>query len=597
MRRHVLQAAGLAAISLVAWLLLRPAAPEESQGGASRRDSPPAAPAPPTLSGAPPSHASGPRQPPPEILALLDARSAPKDSRPPTIVVSVVDSAGEAVPCATVVLGGRGGMTAVQGRLDGRAESRADPADLRWIEAFGAKAADGTPLPLGRVRREVADGEDRTALEVRMPPERTIEGRVVGLPGRVPVGGVVLRANWGPPGGATSWGSDYSEAETGDDGRFRIGGLGEGTYRISMATPAGWVAGSVVEAEAGAKGLEIALRPGREARIRVLDESGRPLRDAAVTVLAPGIEWRHWRTGLAGDVILPTLDAGVTWSLVASAPGYLPATRADWRVTDETLQLARGLTISGVVRDPQGRPVEGVPVHVLLSQDGNRRTAWTEADGSFLADGFAPGAYRVAAGRRAERPEAALRARGVPVEAGAADVALTLTPGASLQARVDAWPAGGLGRRAWLVQESGDADRDERHPDVGPDGAVRVEDLEPTATYSLWMHAPAADGYVHATGLRPGEGEHRARFERGLAITGRITLPPGTRDRYVAAWRDPGVLAFGTLEADGRFEVRGLPPGTYEILVKASCEDLERDVVGRGRAAAGSVAVIPVDGD
>lgn len=88
------------------------------------------------------------------------------------------------------------------------------------------------------------------------------------------------------------------------------------------------------------------------------------------------------RSAAAAGVLLATLGLapGLDQTLAASAP------------------LAVGSTLSGAVRDPLGRALEGAEVLVLATERGvATASARSDASGRFLIDHLAPGVYRVAA--------------------------------------------------------------------------------------------------------------------------------------------------------------------------------------------------------
>ncbi|MGH8324749.1 MAG: carboxypeptidase-like regulatory domain-containing protein, partial [Steroidobacteraceae bacterium] len=118
----------------------------------------------------------------------------------------------------------------------------------------------------------------------------------------------------------------------------------------------------------------------------------------------------------AGRFSATALPAGRA-TLTASAPGYVTATRAvdvvagdrlhDVTVRDLRLELERGGTVAGRVRDDRGEPVADAAVVVT----GQR--ARTNHDGDFRVDGVAAGRLRVTAGKGG-----AVAAEEVEVRAG-----------------------------------------------------------------------------------------------------------------------------------------------------------------------------------
>src|SRR5207247_9998326 len=65
----------------------------------------------------------------------------------------------------------------------------------------------------------------------------------------------------------------------------------------------------------------------------------------------------------------------------------------------------------------------------------------------------------------------------------------------------------------------------------------------------------------HQRARRAGTGEVKVRLVPGRPITGRVTFPAGT-DRPQVSARGKGIYVQGKVEADGRYEISGLPDGT-----------------------------------
>ena len=122
-------------------------------------------------------------------------------------------------------------------------------------------------------------GPDDGEVVLRMPPERTIEGRVVG-PDGAPVEGVLLTA-WptgrvvGDDGPSSEDPSDRSDAQ----GKFRLRRLGAFRYRVTAVPPSRFVRENVVEFESGVAGRDgDGCVSARVRRSCVLDPDGKPVR-------------------------------------------------------------------------------------------------------------------------------------------------------------------------------------------------------------------------------------------------------------------------------------------------------------------------------
>lgn len=188
--------------------------------------------------------------------------------------------------------------------------------------------------------------------------------------------------------------------------------------------------------------------------------------------------------------------------------------------------LAPGAVITGALIDEHGQPVVGAVVsasRLALVIDEWRVTAVAGADdttddrGTYRLYGLAPGQYYVA-GRAAAALVASLSRRGV----AAAGNAPTYYPGAT-----------SLGAATAVVVEAG-----------------------------------AEIGGVNFTLSNAGFGTVRGR---AASTTGR-SLGPGVVTLFDRGSESlsGGPTQTGLIQQDGQFEVRGVPPGTYELVVRSA---------------------------
>ncbi|HJO27752.1 MAG TPA: carboxypeptidase regulatory-like domain-containing protein [Planctomycetota bacterium] len=136
---------------------------------------------------------------------------------------------------------------------------------------------------------------------------------------------------------------------------------------------------------------------------RVVDDLGAPLTSFSVGATLRGSSRRAWGAGSSvdgsfesedGNFLLEGLSAGA-WALEASAQGY-SRQAAEVQITAPysgpplELVLPRAATVSGLVLDPLGAPVEGARVSARRSSSSgsgrSARSSNTEADGSFRVD-------------------------------------------------------------------------------------------------------------------------------------------------------------------------------------------------------------------
>jgi hypothetical protein len=141
-----------------------------------------------------------------------------------------------------------------------------------------------------------------------------------------------------------------------EDGSFRIGRMGDGDHWVLIDPPADFLRAEPVRAPAGAMNLQIVLREGTSAVIRVLDPEGRPVRGAAVLASTQRKGRDHSRprtqygteasTGDDGTVLVPHLERGVARVLTIDPPDanddLLDRVMEGWVPANTTVRLERG---------------------------------------------------------------------------------------------------------------------------------------------------------------------------------------------------------------------------------------------------------------
>jgi hypothetical protein len=183
-------------------------------------------------------------------------------------------------------------------------------------------------------------------------------------------------------------------------GRFVVENLPPGPYRVT-----------VTHADFAPVSLE--LGPGDAARIQLLVGGGidGDVRDARLGGVPAGVRLELVANGKSrpiaidrGRFVATAVPPGRA-TLRASAPGYVPWARevevpagtrpGDLTVRDLRVELERGGTVSGRIRDDDGAPVAGVTITAGSS------VVRSDADGNFRLDGVAPGRVRVHSDRGA----------------------------------------------------------------------------------------------------------------------------------------------------------------------------------------------------
>ncbi|MFY0562434.1 carboxypeptidase regulatory-like domain-containing protein [Archangium lansingense] len=330
----------------------------------------------------------------------------------------------------------------------------------------------------------------RPVREAPTPPPRgdgAIQGRVVAWDG-TPVAGVEVSATLSQPGkslsslacegespnillsspnceGAPRWqltglieqglGAAPVVARTTSsaDGSFSLTGLPDGAVAVWALDARG--ARMEPRVEVGATGVKLVL--GRSATLsgRVVDEAGRPLQGASVTLfLAEHSRYFEATTDAQGRFLLGPLLAGRPHGLVAHHLGLLPAYESLSSLQDTgdvVLHAPRRLV--GQVLDGE-HPV--ADADVVASETG--QSARTSGDGRFILEDMPPGEHKVTASTSRKRGHAS-----VTLEEGYPEATVRIELGS-------------------LVSFSGTVKDSEEHPI--PDAVVEVEGSDKEKTLS-----------------------------------------------------------------------------------------------------------------
>ncbi|MFT9785766.1 MFS transporter [Streptomyces rhizosphaericola] len=233
------------------------------------------------------------------------------------------------------------------------------------------------------------------------PPQPT-----VGHHSGVPVQGTVRHPDGTPVEGAALTlidvqGRQVGRGAGGEDGRYALSVPGAGNYVLIAA--AGGHQPQAVSVTVGDRPVELDMVLGGAGRLAgsVLAADGAPVPDAAVTLTdVRGEVVASTRTGREGGYVLTELVAG-EYTLAAGAPAFrpaaLPVSVQAARETRQDIELAGGAVLRGIVRAPDGRPVEDARVTLLDAAGNAVRTLTTGPDGAFRFVDLASGEYTVIA--------------------------------------------------------------------------------------------------------------------------------------------------------------------------------------------------------
>lgn len=433
------------------------------------------------------------------------------------------------------------------------------------------------------------------------------EGRVVSWSTGAGVGGAEL---------TFAHGGTVSSTRSDDDGLFRFAVSAPGRYELAEVTAEGYLPFApewghspirlVAHEGVLIRGITITLRPTIDYTGVVVDPEERPVEGALVTILStPGgmtdldPQEDRFETDLEGRFTFNAPDHAL---LEARHPEYSPG-----RATlDSAAQVSHRLTIhlgppgqspermqiTGRVVNISGDPVEDALVTSRYvaerpgSGEAERRStaqAMSDDEGEFLLDGLDAGHYMVTATRSGYAP-----ARVEMVEAGAEDLELQLSNGASLTGQVTDGETGEplagfsvlvllrvseLGRETY--QTTTVFDPDGRYEIVGLapgdyDVIATARDFAPSQERRISIDDPAPD--------EPQEADFQ--LGRGGRITGRVidsaSRQPLEHARVSveaalgsASASAVQLLASTTTDASGNFELRGLSSGLRSVFVAA----------------------------
>lgn len=558
---------------------------------------------------------------------------------------TVVDGAGAPVAGLSVRAGSRP-------RLDDH-RNRADVPDGEGVS--GPTAADGSFLIEGlRAGTErFVDASGPGNLEGRSPTFDLAEGGTVSdlritvrdLSGTI--AGTVRLGDGTPAAGArvglADEGGDWfspglqEEAAWAADGAgaFRVEGVRPGEYTVYAWAPGSsglWGPRVTVTAGEVREGVDLVLPRGVAIAGRILDEEGRPIPGASVCIerVAREGEWdwegevegedgppKHhlgsssW--GPLGPAIPVTARATATadaegrfrqdglvpraYWVSAGAPGRTEAwTRAGPGDAEVELRLGRTLSIGGRVLDAAtGAPVAGIPIGIDAVEDADPlerpECPNSGVDGTFLATGLTPGAYRLRFAVHGNRPELEyLETEVEAVAAGTKDLEVRLHRGLTLSGKVVDQEGDPVADLTLRLAADGVRARGSGHAIAvtGMDGRFRFGGLDPrpyrilVGTAGEFADAPGDRFVIGRTvhDLSPPMEEVLLRVERGLPIRGRVFDPPG-RPALPAPRGGAGVVVVvpsgeeplswyegvALSNADGAFfETRALPLGrTYDL--------------------------------
>ncbi|NUM55395.1 MAG: carboxypeptidase regulatory-like domain-containing protein [Candidatus Hydrogenedentes bacterium] len=254
----------------------------------------------------------------------------------------------------------------------------------------------------------VASGEEKTGVRV-----------VVKEAGGLSIAGRVTDEDGKPVRNANIWASgpgSHSSGRTGEDGRYKIAGLKEGNFYVSVQA-SGYSRGNLNDIPAGSEDVDIVLKGTGKIDGKVVDAAtGKPVADFEIVYganagasmrnfqhMGPGARTRSEN----GEFHIESAEAGQA-ALLVKAQGYAPKIQQVMDIVPgETrsgvvIELETGGVVVGRVLDTGGNPVPGAKVFDTAApmdeyrRDRAARTT-SGADGAFQLDGLPDGTVTISA--------------------------------------------------------------------------------------------------------------------------------------------------------------------------------------------------------
>lgn len=377
----------------------------------------------------------------------------------------------------------------------------------------------------------------------------------------------------------------HASAETGKDGSFVLEGLGRKPYLLSCDAPGIYDAPPGFSATGGSTDVVVPLTEAQPIHVVLVDEN-----DSRVG----GAEARHIRYL---DERWPSLELKNPVGLRSDANGLLDLTGADparelylyiqppanrrdlvamnlwtWTPKSETLRFASGRTVRGRVVDTEGKPVAGASVVWQGRAPGqSAEPAETDPAGRFEMHGLPRKDVILRVGMDGLLQSYPQPESRTLVPAATGEVTLRVDRGASLRIRLSPMPAGLRDAMADLVEQPAEPGTRSRSAMARVDrqGRVGFSGLRRDARYTLWIgHWDGEYVYVRDIAVQDGVITVRPTHTPRRTIAGTFQVPEGVKlgGMRVNTISPTGLRLEGSVEP-GRFELRGVPEGEFDIAI------------------------------
>jgi hypothetical protein len=446
------------------------------------------------------------------------------------------------------------------------------------------------PQPGAQPGAAAADGEKR----------RLVSG-IVRDPGANPLAGVVVRWGYQPYVGV-------AQTKTDAGGRFHLTVPDKAEFLAILPRD---FAPEFPRVDAGGeKQIDVTLRFGHSARGRVLDDTGKPIKNVRVVPVVPSPDPRIgnpcWlsemavRTDAEGRFVLKGIPDHARFDFLKPDLSDVRNHELALDGVANAVTMQYGGAISGRVLDRDGKPIRNIRVLVgapRQRQQGDRLTGFfagysgigvrfTSADGSFVLTGVGAGSvYRITALAEGHGEAVADRVTAVPVNRLGSTEPVMLRAGPAIPLRVRALGTDGKAiadARVTLV--NGDP-RLDRSFAWGYDDASWENMVRGRTGSDGWANFPAL-GFGGATVLvrAPGYARNRAPWrniekeltielasEAVLAGEARDAAGRPLQDFYVSLMSGEDQISTSAGPDDkGHFRIDELPARTWTLTVRAA---------------------------
>jgi protocatechuate 3,4-dioxygenase beta subunit len=464
-------------------------------------------------------------------------------------------------------------------------------------------------------------GPEGAVADFALVPGGVIEGAVRDERTKQPIAGASVTARRDSPAMLLAEAGTH-RVLSGADGRFRIGGLRPGAWEVGASAQARHTRASTIVGLGVAEqvtDVELLIGDGPVIRGRVVDDAGQPAPRVSIRAFTRG-DSSEAAADAAGAFTLEGLGPG-NYAITARGEGYLSSgaarvTLRDKDVDGVVVTVKHGIAVHGHVEPRQ-------PCEIRVEVDGppsgmfaSTPTTSTAASGEFTLGPLGEGTARLSA-RCTSGDQGQL---AVPVSSTMPDAILKVTPGGSIAGRVldgDGAPVTGVGVMASELTSgehmtiTNGMITSGAHGLSDAQGAYRIDGLSPGSyRVTALERGKPLRARVPPPRVELAANEHKTSVDLVIersngVISGTVTGPDGSAlaDAWVSVHQDmmsmldglggdgdrPGQPTSRTMtvearsgpgdadsalppaltDAQGHYEIRGLPRARYNVVAEA----------------------------